>query len=534
MGTPADDDAALASRDSIRVQFLPDDRSAGIDLIALGNFVRDKRRSLGLTQEQLGRRIGWAQERISKLETARYGLPSLPVLARLAAGVEVSLVSILQAAGYRGSGPVAEPQGQGTLVTALFYALQQLLTIEAVDLKDSLEQASDLMAQAMGADKIDAFLFEPESQTLVALGVSNTPMGRKEVQVGLDRIPVANRGRSVEVFETGEAYYTGHADQDPNVAVGIVRTLDVRSFLAVPLRVDDQIRGIMTAAAAEPERFSPEERQFFEAATRWVGMVARRSELAETITRRAAEEARQVAAEELVTMLAHDLGNQITPLKGHIDIILRRATRAGDERNVQSAEQASRALARIQRMIGELLDVARLDQGIFALSRRSADLTGVARDVADGLRGRREEIEVRAPDELVLNMDPGRIEQALQNVVSNAIQHTPDGTPILITVSSESRRDGPWALVEIHDEGPGIPAETLPTLFTRFSHGPKSTGLGLGLFLARSIAAAHGGALTADSSPGKGTTFRLLLPMTARQGRSRGLSVPPESRPGDS
>ena len=79
-------------------------------------------------------------------------------------------------------------------------------------------------------------------------------------------------------------------------------------------------------------------------------------------------------------------------------------------------------------------------------------------------------------------------------------------------VDGEEREDGAWALLTVRDSGPGIAPELLPKLFTRFARGEGSQGLGLGLYLARGIAEAHGGTLTVDSTPGKGTRFVLALP----------------------
>jgi two-component system OmpR family sensor kinase len=280
------------------------------------------------------------------------------------------------------------------------------------------------------------------------------------------------------------------------------------------LRVDRQLRGLMVANSAHPDRFSHEELQFFDAATRWAGMVAQRAELTESLTRTAAEEARRLAAEELVTVLAHDLGNALTPITGRIQMMQRRYTREGRERDADEARDVARGVAHVQQMVTELLDVARLDQGIFALSRQPVDLVSILEDVVQEMKSTRPSIEVRAPHELCVQADPGRLGQALENLVSNAMHHTPDGTPIILGVGTERREDREWAVLSVHDEGPGIPADLLSGLFDRFSSGPQSTGLGLGLYLARSIAEAHGGTLTASSVPGKGTTFWLSLPLS--------------------
>src|SRR5207248_7179487 len=105
---------------------------------------------------------------------------------------------------------------------------------------------------------------------------------------------------------------------------------------------------------------------------------------------------------------------------------------------------------------------------------------------------------VVAPDELKVEGDPARIRQAIENLLANALKHSPDGVPVEIEVAREKREDGAWAVISVKDGGPGIPSDLRPRLFTRFASGPNSTGLGLGLYLAHNIARAHGGALTLD------------------------------------
>lgn len=85
----------------------------------------------------------------------------------------------------------------------LLTTLERLVAIQAIDMKGALDEASDLVADAVGADKADAFILEAASETLVALGTSNTPMGRRQHQLGLNRTPLANGGQAVEVFQNG-------------------------------------------------------------------------------------------------------------------------------------------------------------------------------------------------------------------------------------------------------------------------------------------------------------------------------------------
>jgi two-component system, OmpR family, sensor kinase len=119
-------------------------------------------------------------------------------------------------------------------------------------------------------------------------------------------------------------------------------------------------------------------------------------------------------------------------------------------------------------------------------------------------------------------VDPDRIRQALENLLANAVKHSPAGGAVSLQVATLARGGDQAAVITVADEGPGIPPELLPRLFERFAAGPGSTGLGLGLYLASRIAAAHGGTLTVDSAPGHGARFALSLPCEGPPGETGG------------
>jgi two-component system, OmpR family, sensor kinase len=104
--------------------------------------------------------------------------------------------------------------------------------------------------------------------------------------------------------------------------------------------------------------------------------------------------------------------------------------------------------------------------------------------------------------------------RALENLLANSAEHSPDGTPVEVRVVAEQHAGQAWAVVTVTDQGPGIPPDLMPRLFERFAKAPGSAGLGLGLHLAQQIALAHGGKVEVTSTPGAGTTFRLSLPTT--------------------
>lgn len=406
----------------------------------------------------------------------------------------------------------------------LLNTLQRLLEIEATEVNATLNQVTQLVAEALETEKVDAFLHERATDTLVAIGTSDTPMSKRQRAIGMDRLPIANRGRTVEVFLTGNAYITGHADQDPDELVGIKEGLGVTSQIATAFEVNTERRGVLLVSSSMPDFFSEQDLHFLEAVAHWVGIVTHRAELVEQITKEALEQGRRMAAEELLTIMAHDLRNYLTPLKGLISLIQRRARREKREQDLHDATVANTTLSRLDHLIRDLLDVARLNQGLFSLSPEPMNLVDLVQETVSAFSTVETRIQVQTPQEVVLFADPDRLRQVLENLLANAIKHAPKKTPVIVKVDSETRSDDWWVTLTVSNEGSEIPPDLLPHLFHPYVTGSNSTGLGLGLYLANSIAAAHEGTLTVSSPPGEGVHFTLSLPMAKNQ--STGNSGP--------
>lgn len=420
-----------------------------------------------------------------------------------------------------GISTTAAADGQQTPKPLLF-TLERLLAIDAPTVAGALDAASGLLSEALGADKVDTSLYDPATDSLVADGTSDTPMGRRQRAIGMDRLPLANGGRVVEVFQTGVPYHTGRADRDPGVLAGFTTGLGVRSVFAVPLEVGGQRRGVLHAMDARPDFFGEQDRPFLTAVAHWIGLVIQRAELTERHTAEATERGRLLAADEVVTVLAHDLRNYLTPIKGRLDLIRARATREGRPTDRRDAEAADAALGRLGRLVRDLLDTSRLERGLFTIDPRPLDLAALARDTALALGTGAPPIRVEAPAQLCVYGDPSRLRQVLENLLANAVRHSPLDATVDVAVGRETGADRPQAVIIVSDRGPGIAPEVLPRIFERFVRGEGSNGLGLGLYLARRIVAAHGGALTAESSPGAGTRFRLTLPADEPADEERG------------
>ena len=185
----------------------------------------------------------------------------------------------------------------------LLRMLEALLALEVSDLSTAMERAAQQVAEVLGADKVDVFVHDPASQALVAIGTSQTPMGRKQHELGLDRLPIAEGGRTVEVLQTGRSHLSRHADREQGEPAGMIEKLGVRSSINVPLEVAGERRGVLLASSATPEFFSERDLRFVEVVARWIGLVGERAAHVERVASRAAEEGVRLAAEEAVRTL---------------------------------------------------------------------------------------------------------------------------------------------------------------------------------------------------------------------------------------
>ncbi len=394
----------------------------------------------------------------------------------------------------------------------LLSTLEGLLEMQPTTLNEAMDHAANLVSEAVGAEKVDAFVHDETTATLIAVGVSTTPLGHRQRLAGLDRQAVANGGRAAQVFLSGQAHIDGDVQKDEEELIGIRRGLNVRSQIAVPLMAGNVRRGVLTAQSTQPDLFAQRDLLFLQAVSRWVGSVLQRLELAESNEAAAREQGRRLAAEELVTVIAHDLRNHLAPLLGRVDLLQRRANRKEQAWLLQDTAELRKAVERLGRLISDLLDVARIDQGLFEVLPEPIDLTALVSEAAEALQVPGTRIEVHTASQLRVVADPARVRQAVENLLANAVQHAPPGTTVNVRVGHQESVPQPTALVAITDHGPGIDPAILPRLFERFARSSNSKGLGIGLFVARRIAEAHGGRLEVTSSNQSGTQFRLSLP----------------------
>jgi two-component system OmpR family sensor kinase len=212
---------------------------------------------------------------------------------------------------------------------------------------------------------------------------------------------------------------------------------------------------------------------------------------------------------------SHELRTPLTSVRGLAEYGLQQGDLASPEELLRLMGLIAREAGRMGRLVDDLLLLARFDAGR-ALDLRPVDLASIAAEAVQQARivaaGR--PITLEAAEPVIVDADAERLRQVIDNLIGNAIRHTPPGTPVAVTVSSEP---GSGRLT-VADNGPGMTQEQASHVFERFyrTDGARSRahgGAGLGLAIAASLAAAHGGELTVDTEPGRGAAFRLHLPI---------------------
>lgn len=223
--------------------------------------------------------------------------------------------------------------------------------------------------------------------------------------------------------------------------------------------------------------------------------------------------------DEFVALVSHELRTPLTSITGYLELVLEDTGELTDEqrRFLAIVERNSRRLLRV---VGDLLFVAQVESGKLALEREDVDLAAVAAESVDALRptaeGKEIELLLETTSLPSLHGDRARLGQLFDNLVSNSVKFTPQGGRVLVTIAR--LRDD--ALVSVTDTGIGVPQSEQRHLFERFFRSSIAQeraigGTGLGLAIVRAIVDAHGGGMDFASVEGRGTTFRVRLPLAA-------------------
>jgi len=217
---------------------------------------------------------------------------------------------------------------------------------------------------------------------------------------------------------------------------------------------------------------------------------------------------------------SHELRTPLTVIRGNLELLQRHKQAQGlsSEDATEILSQTLEETERLSKIVGQLMELTQLDSGEIELERDRFDLTDLVAITVEQMRLLAEDREIRLQTELEPQInfkgDRYRIKQVLLNLIDNAIKYCPSGSDILVKLS----KDGTTVVLEVKDDGPGIPSGALTYLFDRFYRIDKARsrelgGSGLGLSICKSICEMHGGRIDVESEMGKGTSFRAALPL---------------------
>jgi len=270
--------------------------------------------------------------------------------------------------------------------------------------------------------------------------------------------------------------------------------------------------------------------------------IERATQLDETRRREALEKERVERLEEIdqvrsdfVSMVAHELQTPLASIKTQAETLLTQQHRLDQETRSALVDGIHRSAASLTDLVQDFAAVNRIENNQFSYHLERLDLADFVKEVVDlfPLDPRRFPMRVRVEPGLVVRGDRRRLQQALLNLLNNAVKYSPRGGNIAVIAAPT--KDGE-AKVSVHDEGIGIRDEDIPKLFNKFTRlfdkrAMNIGGSGLGLFITRSIVEAHSGHMAVESEWGKGSAFSFVLPLWKPSGSSSSTTTPSSPTP---
>jgi len=288
-----------------------------------------------------------------------------------------------------------------------------------------------------------------------------------------------------------------------------------RDYLGLPMMVHGRCVGGLVFGRFGGPSYPPEHIRLAEFVAWHVGQLLENRRMARRIASLEAQRELARMQDEFISTISHELRTPLGMIKGYVTTLMREDTNWDSETRLEFLEIVDEEADRLRELIDNLLDSSRLETGTLGMTLEPTKLSTIIRDSVSRTQAvyPNMQVEIDIGDDIpVLQADPTRIAQVMDNLLSNANKYAP-GSPIAV---ASDRRDN---VVEIgvQDGGPGIPPEHVPHLFERFYRVPEQTsnvrGTGLGLYICRKIIEAHSGEIGVESQEGSGTRIFFTLPI---------------------
>jgi signal transduction histidine kinase len=316
--------------------------------------------------------------------------------------------------------------------------------------------------------------------------------------------------------------------QGPATGEAGASRLDQPYLLAIPILSLGKTRGILVFIRFGGPIFSEADQLAAEFIAEMIAPTLEEIELKKRIAVLEAESRQARLQEDFISTISHELLTPLGFIKGYATTLLRSDTAWDETSQHEFLTIIDQETDRLQELIDNLLDSARLQSGTLQMQFQPVRLDALIRDAVmrarTNLKSLQVQLNIQNPVAPVMG-DPRRLVQVFENLFSNSIKYAP-GAPIIIHI----RREKEEMVLEFQDKGPGIPAQYLPNLFERFYRNPEQAinvrGTGLGLYICRQIMEAHQGVIQIDSEVGEGTIVTIRLPCGAKTGQASHMSNP--------
>jgi signal transduction histidine kinase len=320
-------------------------------------------------------------------------------------------------------------------------------------------------------------------------------------------------------FEQQRIVYSGDPIRDDPENAARYRDAQVGAVIAAPITAGGRRLGVLALFAARPPIFALSDLELSQMLADQAAVILESRALIDHAARVKAREEATRMKEDFVSAAAHDLKTPLTTVVAQAEFLERKALRdPAAPSDVQGLQRIVRESKRLAALVTDLLDASRLEQGRLLGEREPVDLGALVTEVVARQQPGLHVCDVDVRGAVVGTYDRRRIEQLVENLVENAKKYSPEAARVKVEVS---QHDGEAQIV-VRDQGIGIPAADLATIFERFARASnvddrKFHGMGLGLYICRGIVEEHGGRIWAESEVGKGSTFHVALPL--REGR---------------
>jgi K+-sensing histidine kinase KdpD len=396
-------------------------------------------------------------------------------------------------------------------ITNTLLAVSQAVS-QSLDLQKIIDMALEKVARATGMEA--GFVYLYKNDRLVLIGHHGFPPKiAREMKKKIDR----GGGIIGSIFQQARPVTIDKITEPVESGLAFLNHGNYRSFAGVPLSILGESIGVMGVATSFARRFTPKDIELLNGIGREISIAVRNAQLYEEASSAKALRELDTMRTEFLANVSHELRTPLAVIKGSANSLLQPDVIFDEPTRREFLQSIDKDADTLTRLVDDLLMMSRLEAEALEVKKiplRLADVAALVKDRLDTLTVKHH-LHINIPDKLPLvAVDENRIGEVLTNLVENAVKYSEENTSITIGANASGKE----IIVNVADEGIGIPPELHQKIFERFFQGDgrqigHRRGTGLGLAICRGIIEAHGGRIWVESEPAKGAKFSFSLPV---------------------